>query len=108
MGNSNGPSSTIAGMPYSTLPSTMKVRMDTQKKVNAPPGSEPISSARSAEKPDGVRAQATAVAVPMISRMSRDRNAETLRQGYSRFTENGRETQMPMKNKKTKTKEEKT
>ena len=75
IGNSNGPNSTITGMPSSTLPSTTKATIEIIRKPKLPPGTDAIAWASWREKPDWVSAQAMLVAVPMISRIAPDRHA---------------------------------
>ena len=69
----------MAGMPSSTLPSTMKARIDTAMKPAAPPGNCVIACASEREKPDCVRPQAMAEAAPMMIRIAPDNEAVSTR-----------------------------
>src|SRR6266481_624835 len=62
-------------MPSSTLPSTTKSTIETARKPTCPPGSAAIVVTSWREKPDCVNAQASAVAMPMMSRMAPDSEA---------------------------------
>ena len=75
IGKSNGPNSTITGIPSSTLPRTTNATIDTARNVYLPPGSTAIADASCCEKPDCVSAHAMAVAAPRISRMTPESDA---------------------------------
>ena len=74
-GNNSGPNSTIAGMPSSTLPSTVNATIETARKPSFPPGMLAMAWTSWREKPDCVSAHAIAVAVPMMSRMAPESDA---------------------------------
>ena len=84
IGNSNGPSNTIAGMPSKTLPRIMNATSDTAMNEFLPPGSEDIISASFVEKPDCVSAQAIDVATPIMINIAPDSAAVWTSIGFSR------------------------
>ena len=82
-GNSNGPSSTMAGMPSSTEPRMVKATIDTAMKPARPPGTAVTASTSDWLKPDCVSAQAMAVAIPIISKMAPASDAVPTSIGYT-------------------------
>ena len=84
MGKRSGPNSTMAGMPSSTLPSTMKQTMEIARNPQLPPGMLVIALARSDEKPDCVSPQAMPVAQPTISMIAPDSEAVSTSMGLRR------------------------
>ncbi|MNL37721.1 hypothetical protein D3C87_1598820 [compost metagenome] len=84
-------------MPSSTLPSTMKARMETTMKVFFPPGSPFMNSASSLEKPDWVNAHAIADAAPMMRRIAPERMTVSTSMGPSRRQSNWRYNARPTK-----------
>ena len=72
-------------MPSSTLPSTVTAITESAMKPYLSPGTTAISSTSAFKKPDGVSAQAIAVAQPMISTIAPDSDAVSTSIGTSRF-----------------------
>src|SRR6516164_2241691 len=83
-GNRTGPNSTIAGMPSRKLPRTTNATADVMRKPTLPPGIATMKSVRMREKPDCVRAQAIAVAQPIIMSIVPDSEAVSIRMGIKR------------------------
>ena len=70
IGNMIGASSTIAGTPSRTQPSTMNTAIETSMKPNQPPGRFDMYPVSWNAKPVWVSAQAIAEAVPRIIRIA--------------------------------------